>query len=194
MDTIASQITSLAIVYSIVYSSADQRKHQSSASLAFVWGTRKMFPFDDVIMHGKENIILFLTRCLMSWTHNSTKNNYQLLISPLSLGTVFSDWALWLYHSWSVPSGEHVVLALRRYICPMFLHVQIGAKAIFISHDDVIKWKHFPRYWPFVRGIHRSPVNSPHKGQWRGSLMFSLISTMETLMILDAAALIMMSL
>ena len=32
-------------------------------------------------------------------------------------------------------------------------------------HDDVIKWKHFPRYWSFVRGIHRSPVNSPHKGQ-----------------------------
>ena len=43
------------------------------------------------------------------------------------------------------------------------------------SHDDVIKWKDFPRYWPFVRGIHRSPVNFPHKGQWRGALMFSLI-------------------
>ena len=42
------------------------------------------------------------------------------------------------------------------------------------DHDDVIKWKHFPRYWPFVRIIHRSPVNSPHKGQWRGALMFSL--------------------
>ena len=42
-------------------------------------------------------------------------------------------------------------------------------------HDGVIKWKHFPRYWPFVRGNHRSPVNSPHKGQWRGALMFSLI-------------------
>ena len=41
-----------------------------------------------------------------------------------------------------------------------------------IDHDDVIKWKYFPRYWPFVRGIHRSPVNSPHKGQWRGPLMF----------------------
>ena len=39
-------------------------------------------------------------------------------------------------------------------------------------HDDVIKWKHFPRYWSFVRGIHRSPVNSPHNGQWRGALMF----------------------
>ena len=46
----------------------------------------------------------------------------------------------------------------------------------FVSHhDDVIKWKHFPRYWPFVRGIHRSPANSPHKGQWRRALMFSLI-------------------
>ena len=31
-------------------------------------------------------------------------------------------------------------------------------------HDDVMKWKHFPRYWSFVRGIHRSPVNPPHKG------------------------------
>ena len=35
--------------------------------------------------------------------------------------------------------------------------------------------KLFPRHWSFVRGIHRSPVNSPHKGQWRGALMFSLI-------------------
>ena len=48
-------------------------------------------------------------------------------------------------------------------------------KSLFLWHDDVIKWKHFPRYWPFVRGIHRSPVNSPYKGQWRGALMFSLI-------------------
>ena len=64
MSTIASQITSLTIVYSTVYSDADQRRHQSSASLAFVRGihlgpvnslhkwpvTQKMFPFDDVIM------------------------------------------------------------------------------------------------------------------------------------------------
>ena len=64
MTTMASQITSLTVIYSIVYSGADQRKHQSSASLAFVRGihrdpvnspqkgpvTRKMFPFDDVIM------------------------------------------------------------------------------------------------------------------------------------------------
>ena len=43
-----------------------------------------------------------------------------------------------------------------------------------LSHDAVIKWKHFPRYWPFVWGVHRSSVNPPHKGQWRGALMFSL--------------------
>ena len=45
--------------------------------------------------------------------------------------------------------------------------------------ENVSWWRHqmenFPRYWPFVRGIHRSPANSPHKGQWRGALMFSLI-------------------
>ena len=66
MTTMASQITSLTFVYSTVYSDADQRKHQSSASLAFVWGihrgpvnsphkgpvTRKRFSFDDVIMLG----------------------------------------------------------------------------------------------------------------------------------------------
>ena len=44
-----------------------------------------------------------------------------------------------------------------------------------VTHHAVIKWKQFPRYWPFVRGIYRSPVNSPHKGQWRGASMFSLI-------------------
>ena len=44
-----------------------------------------------------------------------------------------------------------------------------------IYHDDVIKRKHFPRYWPFVRGIHPSPLDSLHKDQSRGALMFSLI-------------------
>ena len=43
------------------------------------------------------------------------------------------------------------------------------------QHGDVIKWKQFLHYWHFVRGIHLSPVGSPHKGQWRGALMFCLI-------------------
>ena len=41
-----------------------------------------------------------------------------------------------------------------------------------IQYDDVIKWTHSTRYWPFVRGIHWSAVNSHQKGQWRGALMF----------------------
>ena len=40
---------------------------------------------------------------------------------------------------------------------------------------DAIKWKHISCYWPFMWGIHRSLANSPHKGQWRGALVFSLI-------------------
>ena len=50
-----------------------------------------------------------------------------------------------------------------------------GKRAIYQCQGDVIKWKHFPRYWPFGGEIHWSPVNSPHKGQWRGALMFSVI-------------------
>ena len=42
-------------------------------------------------------------------------------------------------------------------------------------HDDVTKWKRFPRYWRIVWGIHRSPVKSPHKGQIHGALIFALI-------------------
>ena len=58
-----------------------------------------------------------------------------------------------------------------KYIASLLTNTYTGLA----SHDDVIKWKHFPRYWPFVRGIHWSLVNSPHKGQWRGALMLSLI-------------------
>ena len=47
--------------------------------------------------------------------------------------------------------------------------------ALWMYHDDVIKWKHFLCYWPFVWGIHWSLMNSPHKGQWCRALMFSLI-------------------
>ena len=59
---------------------------------------------------------------------------------------------------------------LKRYI--VTVHPR-GRKEHF--HDDVIKWKHFHRYWPFVRGDHRSPVDSPHKSQWCGDFVFSLI-------------------
>ena len=82
MDAIASQVTSLKIVYSSVYSGADQTKHQSPASLAFLRGihrspvnfphkgpvTREMFPFNDVIM---------------------------------SIRSVFCELSFWLRHGWN---------------------------------------------------------------------------------------------
>ena len=64
-----------------------------------------------------------------------------------------------------------VMFNYRRRIFPLCNSIP----SLYLLHDDVIKWKHFPRNWPFVREIHRSPVNFPHKGQWRGALMFSLI-------------------
>ena len=107
MGTIASQITSLTIVYSAVYSGADQCKHQSSASLAFVWGihrgpvnsphkwpvTRKMFPFDDVIMitsKRRRDIMTLLLRCLwryiklesLNLNHSSLWNGFYSISMP----------------------------------------------------------------------------------------------------------------
>ena len=54
-------------------------------------------------------------------------------------------------------------------------HLLQVIRLINLSYDDVIKWKHFSRYWPFVRGIHQSSVISPHKGQWRGAWILYLI-------------------
>ena len=59
----------------------------------------------------------------------------------------------------------------------------VSKQQIWQVHHYVTKlwWRHqmetFPRHWPFARGIHRWPVNSSHKGQWRGAVMFSLICT-----------------
>ena len=60
----------------------------------------------------------------------------------------------------------------RQQLCSQYTHLSATQ---WLSYDDVMKRKHFLRYWPFVRGNHRSPVDSSHKGQWRGALMFSLI-------------------
>ena len=71
------------------------------------------------------------------------------------------------------PSISLVYLTYRAMNNAVVIFQTISLNVIF--HDDVIKWKYFPRYWPFVWGIHRLPVNTPHKGQWRRALMFSLI-------------------
>ena len=67
--------------------------------------------------------------------------------------------------SLSTPSKQHLVARTA------------SKEKLIASHYDVIKWKPFPRNWLFVRGIHRSSVNSPHKGQWRGALIVFFICT-----------------
>ena len=96
----------------------------------------------------------------------------------------------WLsLESWFLIQYKDVVLAVKGkgspvvdFTCLIFtIGIQILLRrhtyieSTISLHDDVIKWKHFPCNWPFMRVIHRWPVNSPHKGQWRGALMFSLI-------------------
>ena len=73
-------------------------------------------------------------------------------------------------------NSPNSVLVIKRSILQISWRDPVNPAAIGIQ-DDVIKWKLSPRYWPSVRGIHRPPVNSLHKGQWRGALMFPLICT-----------------
>ena len=174
MSAMASQITSLTIVYSSIYSAADQRKHQSSVSLAFVRGihrspvnsphkgpvTRKMFPFDDVIIS--------LVTCVAN--HHVSR--------------------IWKVSFIDIHHGNTLLWFVNKDLL-----------YIYFVHNDVSRWKYFPRYWPFVRGIHRSPVDSRDKGQGRGALMFlwsvpeqTVEQTAETPAIWDTIAPIMTSL
>ena len=152
MGTVASQITSLTIVYTAVYSDADQSKHQSSASLAFVWGihrgpvnsphkwpvSRKMFPFDDVIIVCSQ---LKSSQCLNV--------------------TVWIELQYVLGHN--LPHSDTRI----RHHGAAFLTPCEGNSpmaCVFLTPW----WRHqmetFPPYWPFVWGIDRSLVNSYHKG------------------------------
>ena len=121
MSAMASQITSLTIVYPTVYSGADQRKHQSSASLAFVRGIhcypvnsphkgpvmRKMFPFDDVIMnmHGLHFVLVWCTSLLWSVLVWRTLLLWSVLVWCISLLWSVLVWctsALWSVLIWCI--------------------------------------------------------------------------------------------
>ena len=150
MGAIASQITSPTIVYSTVYSDADQRKHQSSASLAFVGGihrgpvnsphkwpvTRKMFPFDDVIMFYSRwcrasGFIIFID-CdvqLIQWLHIfstvSGNEEFNKVLLKRFFEVIFSNfkgffcstiYSLYLSAKTN-PTGVMCVFTSRVYVC-----------------------------------------------------------------------------
>ena len=130
MGTMTSQITSLTIVYSTVYSGTDQSKHQSSASLAFVWRIhqgpvnsphkwpvmRKMFPFDDVIMYTERLdktclilIYIFLIN-LSVWLKKTKKNNYGIFLLSLLLQSFQID----LYY-WAASAGTCICSSFSQF-------------------------------------------------------------------------------
>ena len=147
MSAMTSQITGVSIIYSTVCSGADQRKHQSSASLAFVKGihrwpvnsphkgpvTRTMFPFDDVIMKYVELILITLI-----WQYSHLRQ------FPKSV-------------NWCRDSSRHVTVS---GFVPLLMWD--NCSQVFEGlHDDVIKT--FSAL--LVLCARNSPVNFLHKGQ-----------------------------
>ena len=99
--------------------------------------------------------------------------SYSISIKDILMVCLFS------YRSKALKNNNEIYLVrlipLVRYRCQAPTTISRTDNFDKAFHGDVIKWKHFPRHWLLVRGIHRWPVNSPHRGQWHGALMFSLI-------------------
>ena len=148
MGAVASQITSLTIVYSIVYSNADQRKHQGSASLAFVRGihrgpvnspqkwpvTGKMFPFDDVIMtyHQLESSRIHTYKTNNSWLMFVGSNQ------PLCVIKV----------SYLYSGGQNTLCRAFIAIVTLYLKkIMICAKSILHMHFGIFQIMEFISYW-----------------------------------------------
>ena len=107
-----------------------------------------------MINNGLLTIKDWADKWLVSFCHQRREVT---LITPKIIGT----------HHFSYISEIHEVDAHKHFTITLRIY------------DDDIKWKHFPRYWPFVRGIHWSSVVSPHNGQWRRALMFHVVCAWE---------------
>ena len=158
MTMMAAQITSLTIVFSIVFSGADQRKHQNSASLAFVRGihrgpvnsphkwpiTRKMFPFDDVIMNGDFRI----SQTYVSWVFKrpTTTKLWSKCICDIGQQNVdpscgFERKMIMLFASHIIPVGSYGACSLNPSALPCTLRL-------------VLTWQ-FKDQVSTIRSLHR---------------------------------------
>ena len=143
MGTIASQITSLTIVYSSVYSGADQRKPQSSASLAFMWRvprgpvnsphkwpvTLKMFPFYNVIMY---------------------KNNLSGIFSDIDTVTVWCDLSAYLADPFGPVVFTHVPYSNKSLIYVYVRCIISIMRPLKLKEFLCICLKIFQRHWSCV--------------------------------------------
>ena len=208
------QNVATSLTVEAVYSGADQRKHQSSASLAFVRGihrwpvnsshkcpvTRKMFPLDDVIMRwlsmsanwvsiascnglsASSHYLNQFCRCqcrLENKGHASFgfEANYEYLKQITN--NVGDKWGMFSGHQNDKPKNKchndrsrnhcrhHHNITWEQLLELAPHNHQFIVIMMTSSNGDIFRIT--------VRGIHRSPVNFPHKGLWRGALMFSLI-------------------
>ena len=187
MSAIASQITSLTIVYSTVYSDADQRKHQNSVSLAFVRGihrgplnsphkwpvTRKLFPFDGVIMNTVRSKVNGLHFVAVNFTCIFLSENVDISIQiPLNHSSK-TKLLLAISQHWSKQWFD----AFRKRAVSHYSDVIMSAMASQITGISVVQLtvcsgadqrKHqSSASLAFVRWIYRWPVDSPHKGPVR---------------------------
>ena len=114
-----------------------------------------------------------MVKCCV-WQGYST-DTIENKIQHFEIRIIFVRIPVWCYYKIDWCNGY-----LSIYLCKMnkiwLLFIYCGPRGA-IYQDDIIRWKHIQRYWPFVQGIHRSLVNSPHKGQWHKALVFSLICT-----------------
>ena len=110
------------------------------------WAFTAKVPSDECLSDNTVMMTPFL-----AWYTLAT-NHYAKYVGPI----LWRDVALTWVYQWQVSIGSDNGMTLS-------------------EHNDVIKWKHFPHYWLFVRGIHRPPVNSPTKASDAGLWYFSLI-------------------
>ena len=120
------------------------------------------------------NIFMWFIQPVSLQCHSCYRKAAHLLVMHLP-GSILENLILDMTESIMVTSSHVLYSSLINMQSPLKANdagVIASIEAIDCSHDDVMKRKYFPRYWPFVKGIHRSPVDSPRKGQWRGALNF----------------------
>ena len=147
---------------------------RAEVTFVSIWGS---YPYITLVFYSISQVFN-LTILWVLWATTSViiDSNFAISFSPQDQGRIIFvtrvparchfgvRWCHW-YHGTSI----------RIFVSSEQLDIIDNALANSSYHDDVNKWKHFLRNWPFVRGIDRSPVNSPHEGRWRRALMFSVI-------------------
>ena len=161
MRVMASQFTGYSTVCLTDCSHWQQRNHQNYASLNLCEANQLFLTggFPSQRASDEDSGMVKPWPCKNSWSDH-------FLIKLLYFWSASTDPTL--VHTYNDKNNQHKLGTFLLQNTALWIFV----KWIMMTSS---KWKHFPRCWPFVRGIHRSPVNSSHKGQWRGALMFSLI-------------------